>query len=169
MPKQQSWQLDPANYPFSHSTETRFADLDLLGHINNVSMAGLFEHGRGMFNHAIEVERRAPGQRWLIVSVALEYIAEAHFPEHVTIASGILRIGNSSWDIASAAFQGGECKAVCITTIVLTDAKGPTALPEGSSEVVNDERARSSRKDSEAGNVRGTILDGVPAKSSLTS
>jgi acyl-CoA thioester hydrolase len=128
MPKPQSWQLDPASYPFSHRTETRFADMDVLGHINNVSMAGLFEHGRGMFNHAIEVQRRAAGQRWLIVSVSLDYIAEAHFPEHVDVASGILRIGNSSWDIASAAFQGGECKATCITTIVLTDANGPTAI-----------------------------------------
>jgi acyl-CoA thioester hydrolase len=123
MPKPQSWQLYPASYPFNHRAETRFADLDLLGHINNVSMAGLFDH-------AIEVERRAPGQRWLIVSVALEYVAEAHFPEHVEIASGILRIGSSSWDIASAAFQGGQCKATCITTIVLTDANGPTAIPQ---------------------------------------
>jgi acyl-CoA thioester hydrolase len=128
MPKPQPWQLDPASYPFSHRTETRFADMDVLGHINNVSMAGLFEHGRGMFNHAIEVQRRAAGQRWLIVSVSLDYIAEAHFPQHVDVASGILRIGNSSWDIASAAFQGGECKATCITTIVLTDANGPTAI-----------------------------------------
>ena len=128
MPKPQPWQLDPASYPFSHRTETRFADMDVLGHINNVSMAGLFEHGRGMFNHAIEVQRRAAGQRWLIVSVSLDYIAEAHFPEHVDVASGILRIGNSSWDIASAAFQGGECKATCITTIVLTDANGPTTI-----------------------------------------
>ncbi len=131
MPKPQAWQLDPTSYPFSHSAETRFADMDLLGHINNVAMAGLFEHGRGMFNHAIEVQRRAPGQRWLIVSVTLDYIAEAHFPEHVDIASGILRVGSSSWDIASAAFQGGKCKATCITTIVLTDNDGPTALPEG--------------------------------------
>lgn len=128
MPKPQPWQLDPASYPFSHRTETRFADMDVLGHINNVSMAGLFEHGRGMFNHEIEVQRRAPGQRWLIVSVSLDYIAEAHFPEHVDVASGILRIGNSSWDIASAAFQGGQCKATCITTIVLTDANGPTTI-----------------------------------------
>lgn len=104
--------------------------MDLLGHINNVAMAGLFEHGRGMFNHAIEVQRRAPGQRWLIVSVKLDYIAEAHFPEHVDLASGILRVGSSSWDIASAAFQGGACKATCITTIVLTDGNGPTALPQ---------------------------------------
>jgi acyl-CoA thioester hydrolase len=128
MPKPQSWQLDPSSYPFNHPTETRFADMDVLGHINNVSMAGLFEHGRGMFNHAIEVQRRAAGQRWLIVSVSLDYIAEAHFPEHVDVASGILRIGTTSWDIASAAFQGGACKATCITTIVLTDANGPTAI-----------------------------------------
>jgi acyl-CoA thioester hydrolase len=130
MPKPQAWQLHPANYPFSHRTETRFADMDLLGHINNVAMAGLFEHGRGMFNHAIEVQRRAPGQRWLIVSVAIEYIAEAHFPAHVDVACGILRVGGSSWQIASAAFQGGECKATCITTIVLTDEKGPALLPK---------------------------------------
>ena len=130
MPKPQSWQLDPRSYPFNHRTETRFADMDTLGHINNVSMAGLFEHGRGMFNHAIEVQRRAPGQRWLIVSVNLDYIAEAHFPEHVDVACGILRVGGSSWDIASAAFQSGECKATCITTIVLTDSNGPTALPD---------------------------------------
>ncbi len=128
MSKPQLWQLDQASYPFSHSAETRFADMDLLGHINNVAMAGLFEHGRGMFNHAIEVQRRAPGQRWLIVSVDLNYIAEAHFPEHVVIASGIHRIGNSSWDIASAAFQGGKCKATCITTIVLTDKDGPSPI-----------------------------------------
>ncbi len=131
MPKPQSWQIDPGSYPFNHRTETRFADMDTLGHINNVAMAGLFEHGRGMFNHAIEVQRRAPGQRWLIVSVNLDYIAEAHFPEHVDIACGILRVGGSSWDIASAAFQGGECKATCVTTIVLTDASGPTTLPDG--------------------------------------
>lgn len=130
MAKPEPWQLDPASYPFNHRTETRFADMDVLGHINNVAMAGLFEHGRGMFNHAIEVQRRAPGQRWLIVSVNLNYIAEAHFPEPVDVASGILRVGSSSWDIASAAFQGGECKATCITTIVLTDKSGPTAIPQ---------------------------------------
>ncbi|NJM51250.1 MAG: hypothetical protein HC843_10575 [Sphingomonadales bacterium] len=45
MARPEAWQMRPESYPFSHLTETRFADLDLLGHINNVSMAGLFEHG----------------------------------------------------------------------------------------------------------------------------
>ncbi len=130
MPKAENWQLDRANYPFSHSAETRFADLDLLGHINNVSMAGLFEHGRGMFNHSLKSERRQPGQRWLIASVAINYVAEAHFPEHVIIASGISRVGRSSWDIASAAFQSNGCVATCITTLVLTDKDGTVSIPD---------------------------------------
>jgi acyl-CoA thioester hydrolase len=130
MSKPSGWQLDRASYPFGHLTETRFADLDLLGHINNVSMAGLFEHGRGMFNHAIEVERRAPGQRWLIVRVEINYLAESFFPAPVDIASGIGRIGTSSWDIASAAFQNGKCVATCMTTIVLTNDHGPSPIPQ---------------------------------------
>ena len=128
MTKPQSWQINPASYPFAHLTETRFADLDMLGHINNVAMAGLFEHGRGLFNHAMEVQRRAPGQRWLIVKVEINYIAESFFPAPVEIASGIGRVGTSSWDIASAAFQNGKCVATCITTIVLTDDSGPSPI-----------------------------------------
>lgn len=131
MSKPQSWQVDRANYPFSHVTETRFADLDLLGHINNVAMAGLFEHGRGMFNHSIEIQRRAPGQRWLIVRVEINYLAESFFPDPVEIASGIGRVGSSSWDIASAAFQNDQCVATCMTTIVLTDDNGPSLIPDG--------------------------------------
>ncbi len=128
MTKPQSWQTHRANYPFGHMAETRFADLDMLGHINNVAMAGLFEHGRGMFNHAIEVERRAPGQRWLIVKVEINYLAESFFPAPVEIASGISPIGTSSWDIASAAFQNGKCVATCITTIVLSGKGGSTPI-----------------------------------------
>lgn len=129
MAKPESWQTVRANYPFSHVTETRFADVDQLGHINNVAMAGLFEHGRGMFNHVIGVERRTANQRWLIASVILNYIAESFFPAHVDVASGISRIGTSSWDIASGAFQHGNCVATCITTLVLTDKDGSAAIP----------------------------------------
>ena len=128
MARPEAWQTNPDSYPFSHRTETRFADVDLLGHINNVSMAGLFEHGRGLFNHSMAVQRRTEGQRWLIARVELNYLAEAHFPEHIYISSGISRVGNSSWDIASAAFQNDECKAVCMTTIVLTDKNGPALI-----------------------------------------
>jgi acyl-CoA thioester hydrolase len=131
MAKPEPWRTDISGYPFVHSTETRFADLDQLGHINNVAMAGLFEHGRGLFTHSIGLHDFAPGHRWLIVRVEINYLAESYFPEHVKIASGIQRIGNSSWEVASAAFQSGKCVATCVTTTVMTNKDGATPLTDG--------------------------------------
>lgn len=130
MAKPEAWQTDIASYPYMHSTETRFADLDQLGHINNVAMAGLFEHGRGLFTHSIGLHHFAPGNRWLIVRVEINYLAESYFPEHVKIASGILRIGTSSWEVASAAFQSGKCVATCHTTTVMTNKDGSSPISE---------------------------------------
>lgn len=130
MPKAEAWQRDPESYPFSTVTETRFQDLDPLGHINNVAMAALFENGRVRFNRNLGLERRQPGERWLIAAVSIDYVAEAHFPDPVEVMSGIGRIGSSSWDIYSAAFQQGVCVATCVSTLVLTDKAGPKPIPE---------------------------------------
>lgn len=120
-------------YPNVVTVETRFQDLDPLGHINNVAMAGLFEAGRIKFNHANGTANfpRASGDRWLIAAVSIAYVAEAHFPEPVTIGHGISRIGSSSWVIASAAFQNGQCVATCDATLVYTDQQGARALDPG--------------------------------------
>ncbi len=130
MAKPEAWRLDRTAYPYATDIPTRWADLDLLGHINNVSMAGLFEEGRGQFNRSLGLFRNTPGVRWLIAGVDIAYLAEAHHPAPVTIASGIGRVGERSWSIMSAAFQGQTCVATCETTLVYTNADGPTAFPE---------------------------------------
>ena len=130
MAKPDRWRLSPASYPFTAAIPTRWADLDLLGHINNVSMAGLFEEGRGRFNRSLELHRGDKATRWLIAAVDLNYLAEAHHPHDVNIASGIGRVGEKSWTILSGAFQNGVCVATCDTTLVYTDANGPTAFPD---------------------------------------
>ena len=128
MAKPDAWRMDIGSYPFVHSTETRFADLDQLGHINNVAMAGLFEHGRGLFTQTIGLHNFAKDHRWLIVRVEINYLAESYFPEHVKIASGIFRVGTSSWEVASAAFQSGKCVATCSTTTVMTNKDGASPI-----------------------------------------
>jgi acyl-CoA thioester hydrolase len=130
MAKPESWRLDAASYPFQAAIPTRWADLDLLGHINNVSMAGLFEEGRGRFNRSLELHRGDKSIRWLIAAVSINYLAEAHHPNDVMIASGIGHVGTRSWMIASAAFQNGQCVATCDTTLVYTNTDGPTAFPQ---------------------------------------
>jgi acyl-CoA thioester hydrolase len=130
MAKLEPWRTDIDSYPFVHITETRFADLDQLGHINNVAMAGLFEHGRGLFVHSIGLPNFAKEHRWLIVRVEINYLAESYFPEHVKIASGIHKVGNSSWEIASAAFQSGKCVSTCSTTTVMTNKDGASPISD---------------------------------------
>ncbi len=133
MPRFDPARLSPDSYPHSASVETRFQDLDVLGHINNVAMGALFEQGRVRFNRAFLLEhgRRAnPGMRWLVARVDINYLAEGAFPEPVQIANGIGHIGTASWTILSAAFQYDRCIALCDTTLVYTNTGGPTPFPE---------------------------------------
>jgi len=130
MSRPEPWRLTPSVYPFTTDVQTRWADLDMLGHINNVSMAGLFEEGRGRFTSSLQMIRSSRDVRWLIAAVSINYIAEGHHPAPVTIGSGIGRIGARSWTIFSAAFQNGTCIATCDTSTVYTDKTGPQPIPE---------------------------------------
>jgi acyl-CoA thioester hydrolase len=130
MSRPEAWRRLPSAYPFTADIQTRWADLDMLGHINNVSMAGLFEEGRGRFTRALGLVRDSRDVRWLIADVSINYLAEAHHPHDMTIASGIGRIGTRSWTIFSGAFQKGVCVATCDTSTVYTDKTGAVPFPE---------------------------------------
>lgn len=124
--------LDPASYPYATSVETRFQDLDPLGHINNVALAALFENGRVRFNRELVWERQNHAQslRWLIARVEVNYLAEGHFPDPIEVASGIGHIGRSSWTILSAAFQSGQCIGLCDSTLVATSPEGAQPISD---------------------------------------
>ena len=118
MPRPESWRLDPAVYPYSDTIQTRFADLDVLGHINNVAMVALFETGRTRFNAAVGLTRwRKP--RWLVAAQEINYLAEGGYPADVAMAHGIGRIGGRSWTILGAAFQDGRAIATGEVTVVI--------------------------------------------------
>ena len=88
----------------------------------------MFETARVHFHHLLGHHPADAGVRWLVAAVDLKYVAEAHFPYDVTICSGIGRIGNSSWELYSAAFQQGECVATCNTVMVLHGPKGARVI-----------------------------------------
>lgn len=127
MPRPDPWRLDPAAYPHSEAIQTRFADLDVLGHINNVAMAGLFEAGRTRFLRASGLFA-AREHRVLLVAIEINYLAEGSFPEDVTVATGVARIGNRSWTLQSAAFQNGRAIATCDATAAIEAPAIPQAL-----------------------------------------
>lgn len=95
-----------------------------MGHINNVAMAGIFETARVHFHRHLGRHPQDSGVRWLIAAVALNYVQEAHFPHDVAVGCAIGHVGNTSWQVVSAAFQDEICVATCDTVVVTHGPEG---------------------------------------------
>ncbi|MEO1038919.1 MAG: thioesterase family protein [Pseudomonadota bacterium] len=136
--KPDAFRLDPETYPLSVIVPSRFRDLDTLGHINNVAIGSFYEEGRATLNRAALPHdlRRAHDIRLLIADVHIAYLAEAHYPGDIQVRAGISRIGGSSYTIALALFQKGECVGTCETVLVCTDGQKPMALPDAAREAL---------------------------------
>ncbi|AMO72533.1 acyl-CoA thioesterase [Sphingorhabdus sp. M41] len=126
MARPEPWQLDPANYPVSLVTQTRFQDIDPNRHLNNVAFATMFENARVRFNRSLRPWAERPrNERSMVAAVTINYLREGQFPDDVEISSGVSKIGTSSYVIAQAMFQNGQCIATCDAVIVCrTDGEG---------------------------------------------
>ena len=131
MPRPAPWRLDPAAYPHTQPVQTRFQDLDVLGHLNNVAFAALFETARTKFNREAELwGKRFSGQRAVVAQMEINYLAEGSYPEDVEIATGIGDIGGRSWGILACMFQGGRPIATCDVVIVMDKDEDGNGLPD---------------------------------------
>ncbi len=112
--------------------QTRFQDLDLNGHLNNVAFAALFENARVLLNRDVRPwVDRPENERTMVAAVEINYLREGNYPDPVTMCSGIGRIGNSSWAIMQAMFQNGVCIATCDTVVACrTDGESKPLRPE---------------------------------------
>ena len=131
MPRPAPWRLSRAAYPHVAAIQTRFQDLDVLGHLNNVAFAALFETGRTKFNHHAQLwGRAAQGRRAVVAHMEINYLAEGHYPDDVEIATGIGAVGNRSWQILAVMVQNGEPIATCDVTIVMDKGPDGEGLPD---------------------------------------
>lgn len=137
MSKPEPWRLEVASYPKVTTLNTRFQDMDVNGHLNNVAFASLFETCRVQLNRGISPTAnragadRPSGERVLVAVVTINYLREGSYPEDVIIGTGIGHIGNSSWSLVQAMFQHGQCIATCDTVVVCkTDGESKALRPE---------------------------------------
>jgi|TARA_R110002094_G_scaffold198248_5_gene170529 acyl-CoA thioester hydrolase len=114
------------NYPISVVMQTRFQDIDPNRHLNNVAFASMFENARVRLNRNLRPWADRPkNERSMVAAVTINYLREGHYPDDVEISSGVSKIGTSSYVIAQAMFQNGECIATCDSVIVCrTDGEG---------------------------------------------
>jgi acyl-CoA thioester hydrolase len=123
MPRHDPIHLLQSSYAFVASVATRYGDLDPQAHINNVSVASIYEEGRSQFLHWLveNAEQTLEPPNRMIAQVTINYISQLYYPSTLTVATSILQIGRSSYRIGQAIFQDGQCCGLCETVVVHSD------------------------------------------------
>jgi acyl-CoA thioester hydrolase len=123
--------LRPETYRFHLEMPTRFGDLDIRGHINNVSIVQYTEDARVAFQMKTvgpEIYRADSAVRVVVAQMTLHFVSEGFFPAPIDAAVGLGRIGNSSYLLSCGLFQAGKCIAVQDTSMVYLGPDGPMPL-----------------------------------------
>ena len=125
--------LDPARYPFSMTVTPRFADMDMLRHLNNLALAEFHEEARIRFFMTLFGEDflfRKRDYRLLLVRTTYDYLHEAHYPQPLEACAGVSSIGNASFEVALALFQTGRCVCLAHAVMVHVTDTGTAPLPD---------------------------------------
>ena len=118
-------------FRFRLEMATRFGDLDIRGHINNVSIVQYTEDARVAFqmeNVGKEIYIADSPLRVVVAQMTLHFVSEGFFPEPIEAGVGIARIGTSSYTLAASLFQKGKCIATQDTSMVYVGPNGPMPL-----------------------------------------
>ena len=108
----------------------RYADLDTLGHINNVAYLSFVETAG--VNFLEQAGQAVDGDLgWVTARVELDYLAEARFPGAVRVGSRALEVGRTSCRMVHGLFKDGTVVATCRRVMVLMDRRAGRPAPIG--------------------------------------
>jgi acyl-CoA thioester hydrolase len=130
MPKPDPTLLDPARYPFSCEIETRFGDLDVNLHVNNVALAQICEEGRVRFHRASGYHSAVAGMTSMTASFAIEYLGQAFHPDPLEVHVAAERLGNTSYSLVQLLQQAGRAVAFSRSALVVMKEEQPVPIPE---------------------------------------
>lgn len=86
-----------ADYKLFRSMSTRWADVDIYGHVNNVVYLSYFDTAiNGWYLDAGLLKMGQSEQVYLVVETGAQYFSEIKFPDTVHAGIRVLRLGNSS-------------------------------------------------------------------------
>ena len=127
--------LNAAIYPHVIEITTRFGDMDVNGHLNNVAYARFFEEARVTINRKILTDERGErllavaGFKTLVAAISIAYLREGAYGPPVRIGIGVSKIGHASFSMGAAAFQLDHCLATHDATIACKSPDG-SGIPD---------------------------------------
>jgi acyl-CoA thioester hydrolase len=117
-------------FPFRCEIATRFTDIDVLGHVNNVAMAAIFQEARTRFAHAFDFMNLIKGRRLVVASLTIEFADEMFHLDPIEVSAGLIEIGRTSYRLGQMARQKGRIGAYAEIVQVAGDKTGPIPFDE---------------------------------------
>lgn len=104
-------------FPSRISEKLSYRDTDPLGHVNHVVFVSMLETGRIAVFFENDKSLLSKGCGLVVVSLSVNFLAEARWPGQVEIGTRITKIGRSSVTVEQGIFQNGRCCTTGITVI----------------------------------------------------
>ena len=121
--------LSPDSYRFWANETVRYADLDMLGHVNNKGFITYFETGRIAYFFARGL-KDGPRAGMAMVRLEVDYRQEIVFPGTLRVGVRLQKLGRSSLTLACAIFgEDGACRATSMATVVRFDPGARKSVP----------------------------------------
>ena len=123
------------NYTFLLPIQTRWADNDMYGHVNNVTYYSYFDTAANvlLLQHAGLNPQTSP-MIGLVVDSACSFLAELSYPEIIEVGVAISKIGNSSLRYDLAIFKQGQTTAAAqghfVHVFVDRQTRKSTSIPQ---------------------------------------
>src|SRR5438477_8929925 len=122
---------DHRSWNFYYTTEVRFADVDMFGHVNNAAYLTYVESARVAYYTAVTglTEPREFGMT--VASAKIDFLKPIFFGQSVHVYTRIGRIGNKSWTLGHELCDSetGELMATASTVNVYYNYKTDQSEP----------------------------------------
>ena len=116
-------------YPHWRTDVIRFADLDPIGHVNNVAYLTYVESGRVMFFSDLGQDVADSNFAWMTVRLEINYLQQMSLPGTIEVGTGVLDVGCSSVRLSHAIFSDDRCAAQCECVMVMVARSDNRAYP----------------------------------------
>lgn len=112
--------------------QQRFADSDILGHINNIHLQEYFDLGKMELYHTLLGDRIDwRGVNLVLVSIKTDMMRQTRLGDPIVVESRVESLGNKSMRVHQRLINttDGEVNAECHTVVVCFDYATQRAIP----------------------------------------
>ncbi|MCD7970352.1 MAG: acyl-CoA thioesterase [Alistipes sp.] len=111
--------------------QKRFADVDILGHVNNVNLQHYFDIGKSdWFAKVLDAEEFWQGEGIITAATQTSYLEQTRFGDYVVVETSVEKIGTKSFTLLQriVAPGSGQVKAESHSVMVAYDFNAQTSI-----------------------------------------